>query len=94
MYPSDQNYEYTCLVTGETLHLKSYSIESVVAEKLQTFLTKGPLNSRAKDLYDLYVLERTMDKNGPALKEAFMETCQHRKFETDREKATKMLESI
>lgn len=94
VYPSDQNYEYTCLVTGETLHLKSYSVESVVAEKLQTFLLRGALNSRAKDLYDLYVLERTTDKNGSALKEAFKETCRHRKFETDREKVTRTLESV
>ncbi len=94
VYPSDQNYEYKCLVTGETLHLKSYSLEGVVAEKLQTFLSRGPLNSRAKGLYDLYVLERTIDKNGPALKVAFMETCRHRKFETGREKATKTLESV
>lgn len=34
VYPSDRNYEYKCLVTGEMLHLKSYSVESVVAEKL------------------------------------------------------------
>lgn len=48
-YPSDQDYDYKCLVTGETLYLKSYSIESVVAEKMQTFLVKGTLNSRAKN---------------------------------------------
>ncbi len=94
VYPSDQNYEYRCLVTGETLRLKSYSVESVVAEKLETFLSRGPLNSRAKDLYDLYVLERIIEKNSLALKEAFMETCRHRKFETDREKAAKTFESV
>lgn len=94
VYPSDQTYEYKCLVTGETLHLKSYSVESVVAEKLQTFLLRGALNSRSKDLYDLYVLERIVEKNGSALKEAFRETCRHRKFETDKEKATKTLESV
>lgn len=94
VYPSDQNYEYKCLITGETLHLKSYSVESVVAEKLQTLLLRGPLNSRSKDLYDLYVLERVVEKNVPAWEEAFTETCQHRKFEADREKATKTLESV
>lgn len=94
VYPSDQNYEYKCLLTGETLRLKSYSVESVVAEKMQTFLMRGPLNSRSKDLYDLYVLERIVDKNGPALREAFKETCRHRKFETDREKAKKTVESV
>lgn len=94
VYPSDQNYEYKCLVTGETLHLKSYSVESVVAEKLQTFLLRGVLNSRAKDLYDLYVLERVVEKNGPNLKEAFRETCRCRKFEVNKEKALGTLKSV
>lgn len=94
VYPSDQNYEYRCLVTGETLHLKSYSLESVVAEKMQTFLLKGALNSRSKDLYDLYVLERIVEKNVTALKEAFKETCRCRKFEIDKEKALGTLESV
>lgn len=94
VYPSDQNYEYKCLVTGETLHLKSYSIESVIAEKIQTFLIRGVLNSRAKDLYDLFILEKIVEKKCFALKEAFEKTCLCRKFEIDKEKALKTLESF
>ncbi len=94
VYPSDQNYEYRCLVTGETFRLKSYSIESVVAEKMQTFLLKGALNSRSKDLYDLYILERIVEKNGPVLKEAFRETCRCREFEIDKGTALRILESV
>ena len=94
VYPSDRNYEYKCLATGEMLHLKSYSVESVVAEKLQTFLLRGALNSRSKDLYDLYVLEKVVEKNVPALKEAFRETCRCRKFEINKEKALGTLESV
>ena len=94
VYPSDQNYEYQCLVTGETLHLKSYSIESVVAEKMQTFLVRGALNSRAKDLYDLYVLAKLVEKNDDTLKTAFKETCRCRKFEIDEDKAMKTFESV
>lgn len=94
VYPSDREYEYKCLITGEALRIKSYSIESFVSEKLQTFLLRGVLNSRAKDLYDLYVLERFLTKDAVNLKEAFMETCRSRDFETDKEKAEKTLESV
>ena len=94
VYPSDQDYDYKCLVTGETLSLKSYSIESVVAEKMLTFLAKGTLNSRAKDLYDLYVLAKLVEKNDAALKEAFKETCRCRRFEIDKNKARKTFESV
>lgn len=94
VYPSDQNYEYKCLVTGETLRLKSYSIESVIAEKMQTFLLRGALNSRAKDLYDMYILEKFVEKDRTSLKEAFKETCQCRKFEMSKERALRTFESV
>lgn len=94
VYPKDCDYEYQCLITGETIHLKTYSVESVIAEKMQTFLLKGILNSRTKDLYDIYVLERFVKKNDESLKEAFRETCQNRRFEIDRENAMKILKSI
>ena len=47
--PSERNYNYKCLVTGEVLPIKAYSLESVVAEKLETVLSKGIANSRSKD---------------------------------------------
>ena len=55
IYPKDNSYDYECLITNEHIMLKSYSIESIVAEKLQTFLYLGPFNSRSKDFYDLYI---------------------------------------
>ena len=82
------------MVTGEKIHLKSYSIESVIAEKMQTFLLKWVINSRAKDLYDLYILEKIVGKNKDNLKKAFMITCQNRKYETDKETAIKTLKSV
>ena len=64
--------------------MKSYSIESVITEKMQTFLLKGVINSRAKDLYDLYILEKIVEKNNANLKKAFMITCQNRKYDRSR----------
>lgn len=61
---------------------------------MQTFLVRGTLNSRAKDLYDLYVLAKLVEKNDNALKTAFKETCRCRKFEIDEDKAMKTFESV
>ena len=61
--PSDRDYDYKCLVTGEVLPLKVYSLESVISEKLETVLSKGIANSRSKDFYDLYILRKTQIKN-------------------------------
>lgn len=34
----------------------TYNIESIIAEKFQTVISRGILNSRMKDYYDLYYL--------------------------------------
>ena len=82
------------MITREIIRLNSYSIESVVAEKMQTFLLKGVINSRTKDLYDLYILEKFIEKNDKFLKEAFIKTCENRKFEINNEKAMNTLKSV
>lgn len=94
VYPKDCDYSYQCLVTGEVIKIKSYSIESVIAEKMQTFLVNGVLNSRAKDLYDLYVLYNMHITNSGNLRMAFAKTCERREFETNKEKALETLRLV
>jgi predicted nucleotidyltransferase component of viral defense system len=94
--PKEQNYEYKCLVTGESLPLKVYSLESVVAEKIETILSKGISNSRSKDFYDLFVLKKfeieNIDKR--VLIKAFNEVCSYRNFVINKNDALKMIDMI
>ena len=94
--PSERNYDYKCLVTGEVLPLRTYSVESVIAEKLETVLSRGIANSRSKDYYDLYILRKTqidnVDKN--ILKKAYRETCKHRNFSMSYNEAIDLINEI
>lgn len=94
--PSDRDYDYKCLVTGEVLPLKVYSLESVISEKLETVLSKGIANSRSKDFYDLYILRKTQIKNVnvDTLKQAFEKTREYRSLYIDKEDALSMLEML
>ena len=94
--PSERNYEYKCLVTGEELPLKAYSLESVIAEKLETILARSVSNSRSKDYYDLYILRKTQlpNVNEDSLIEAFRETCRYRKFSISKGDAMALVEEI
>ena len=94
--PSERNFEYACLVTGEVLPLKTYSLESVVAEKLETVLSRGIFNSRSKDFYDLYVLRKTEFSNldVSSLKNAFKETCRYRNFRISKDEANALMNEI
>ncbi|MDD7715453.1 MAG: nucleotidyl transferase AbiEii/AbiGii toxin family protein [Mollicutes bacterium] len=94
--PSERNYNYKCLVTGEVLPLKAYSLESVVAEKLETILSRGVTNSRSKDYYDLYILRKTQFDNIDlqVLKEAYKQTCTYRGFYISKTDAIVLLNEI
>ena len=94
--PSEKNYNYTCLVSKETLPIRVYSLESVVAEKLETVLSKQLANSRAKDYYDLFILRITQLQNINIidLRKAFREACNHRNYSITKEEAIFLMSEI
>ncbi len=69
----------------------AYSVYSVIAEKFEAFVSLGLANGRYKDFYDIYVLADCFDLDGDKLKNAIIETFNHRgtgfddiaAFETD-----------
>lgn len=58
--------------------IKTYSLESTIAEKFDAILQRLELTSRMKDFYDIYYLSRTFDFEGAKLQAAIFETLQHR----------------
>lgn len=56
----------------------AYSIYSVIAEKFEAFVSLGLANGRYKDFYDIYVLADRYDLDGIELKNAIVETFNHR----------------
>ncbi len=73
-------YEYKRLLDGSSLFLPAYNLETVLAEKIQTMLGRGLLNSRSKDFYDIYIIGKLkwQDISVPSLKLAFEKTCEYR----------------
>ena len=58
--------------------IKTYSLESTIAEKFDAILQRFELTSRMKDFYDIYYLARTFDFDGAKLQTAIFETLQRR----------------
>ena len=59
-------------------HLLGYSRETAVAEKFEAMVKLGELNSRMKDFFDLWLLSRSFDFDGPRLSEAIEKTFSRR----------------
>lgn len=58
--------------------LKAYPKETVIAEKLETIVSLGMINSRMKDYFDLYVLLREPASDGSVILEAIARTFARR----------------
>lgn len=54
--PGEIEYDYKMLFEDRKLKIMTYNIETIIAEKFQTIISRGILNSRMKDYYDLYYL--------------------------------------
>ena len=59
----------------------AYTVETLIAEKLQTVLKRGVASTRPRDLYDLHMLAECRSFDGKMLKEAIVRTFAHRSSE-------------
>ena len=58
--------------------LSVYSVEAVIAEKIEAMVRFGALNTRLKDYFDLYVLATELTLDPARLSKQFAETFQRR----------------
>lgn len=73
-------YEFSLMLENRKIRVLSYNLETVIAEKFESIIKRGPLTTRIRDYYDIYMLTNTQSKNigEKELKEAIKETSKHR----------------
>ena len=57
--PAEITYRYKLMFEQRYISLWAYPLETVLAEKIETVLSRGVLNTRLRDFYDLYILQQT-----------------------------------
>ena len=57
--PREIKYNYNSIFEDKKIPIMSYTIETILAEKFQTVVNRGLLNTRLKDFYDIYILVNT-----------------------------------
>ena len=77
--PAATMTDYPVLLDFAAPRLLGYPRETVVAEKFEAMTKLGLLNSRMKDFYDLWLLARQFDFDGPTLTTAIRRTFENRK---------------
>lgn len=56
--PQPITYDYKAIFDDENFPIIAYTIETILAEKLQTIYSRSFLNSRSKDFFDIYILSK------------------------------------
>lgn len=79
--PREIEYSFKLLFDDRTIKIMAYNLETVLAEKLETVITRGIANTRPRDFYDIYILYqlRGHECDRSVLKSAFVETASRRK---------------
>ena len=78
--PGEIQFEYKLMFEERTITIYAYNIETVLAEKLETIISRGTANTRLRDFYDLYILqqEKSLSVNVQKLKMALEATSRKR----------------
>lgn len=78
IYPDVSRRKITRCFDKDALDVFSYPLETVLAEKIETIITRGILNTRPRDFYDVYILTKTQGYNAETLRKAIFATAEHR----------------
>ena len=94
--PRAIEFNYDLLLEDRSISLWSYNLETILAEKLQTVLARGILNTRMRDFYDIRMLLDTYEDkvNKAVLKDAFAATCKKRGTDNLQEQAEEIVKII
>lgn len=58
IYPTQIRHNFELMFDQGTLDVLSYHPATVLAEKLETVISRGEANTRGRDFYDLYAIPR------------------------------------
>lgn len=78
--PREISYDYQLMLEDRSIRVLAYNIETVLAEKLETIISRSDQNTRPRDFYDVYVLQKLQSQNikMDLLKEAIVATSEKR----------------
>ena len=61
--PGEIEYSYKLMMEERSISILSYNLSTILAEKLETVVSRGDQNTRPRDYYDIFILTKLQDKN-------------------------------
>ena len=76
--PREIAYSYKLMFEDRTIPIMTYPIETVLAEKLETVISRSITNTRMRDFYDINILLKSQNINADILALALEKTAKKR----------------
>lgn len=78
--PREVGYSFKLMFEDRHIDIKAYNINTILAEKIETILSRNVSNTRARDFYDVYILltTRMYDIDRNELKQAIAKKAEER----------------
>ena len=94
--PREIEYRFKLLFEERSISVFAYNLETILAEKLETVIARGDLNTRLRDYYDIYILTKLQCGNIEidALRDALKATAQKRGSIGIIEEYSKIMETV
>ena len=54
--PSEVQYSFSLMFEERDISVKAYNLNTILAEKIESILSRNVANTRARDYYDVYIL--------------------------------------
>lgn len=93
--PREIKYKYNSIFEDKKINIMAYTIETIIAEKFESIISKNITTTRAKDFYDLYMLMQDKnDFNNKNLVKAIENTFNKRNTEFDIDSFKEIIELL
>lgn len=94
--PKEIVYSFKLLMEDRSISILAYNLETILAEKLETVVSRGDQNTRPRDYYDIYVLLKLRSKDivMSDLVSAMTATCKKRGTTEVMKNYTEILEQV
>ena len=78
--PREIEYDYKLMLDDRSIRVLAYNLLTILAEKLETVISRGDQNTRPRDYYDIFTLTKLHfeDIDPALLKDALMATAEKR----------------
>lgn len=76
--PREIDYSYKLMFEDRTIPIMTYTIETVLAEKLETVISRSITNTRMRDFYDIHILLKSQNIDADILALALERTAKKR----------------